>query len=89
MTTLRRLLRITMEETLVKRCLSVAISATLVFLLANGTVGQSAKKSSTKSKAIEALFTAWNSRDSEKVVNAFTVDGVYEDVAFELGYDLQ
>lgn len=37
--------------------------------------------SSTDRKAIQRLFDAWNSRDTESVVAAITHDAVYEDVA--------
>jgi steroid delta-isomerase-like uncharacterized protein len=37
-------------------------------------------------KAVERLFTAWNSRDTEKVLAAFSEDAVYEDVAIDQVY---
>ena len=61
---------------------SVAISITLL-LLSLGAQAQniSTGRSLAARKPIERLFAAWNSGDAEKVVEAFSSDAVYEDVA--------
>src|SRR6187399_2029211 len=66
-----------------KNIISFAISITIIFSLTVSAAAQNNSKdpSSTDRKVIERLFAAWNSRDAEKVVAAFSSDGVYEDVA--------
>ena len=71
-----------MRHIQVKSIVGVAISITLL-LLSLGAQAQniSTGRSFAARKAIERLFTAWNSGDAEKVVEAFSSDAVYEDVA--------
>ena len=66
-----------------KNIISLAISIMLILSLTVSAAAQNNSKdpSSTDRKVIERLFAAWNSRDAEKVVAAFSSDGVYEDVA--------
>jgi steroid delta-isomerase-like uncharacterized protein len=67
-----------------KRIVSFAISLVAVmFLTSEGSFGGLsiyAQRASSDKEIIEKLFAGWNSGDPDKVVAAFTEDGVYEDV---------
>lgn len=60
-----------------KRCFG---SIALVLFIA-GVFTPAAVTAQGERKAIESLFTAWNSGDTERVVAAFSSDAIYEDVA--------
>ncbi len=67
----------------IKAIVGLVISVAVCFLLTVDVTAQSGSKSISSSdrKAIEFLFAAWNSRNAEKVVLAFSKEALYEDVA--------
>ena len=63
------------------RILSLSFSIVAILTLVNQGIAARSSDSSSEKKAIERLFAAWNSRDADKLVAAFSDDVVYEDVA--------
>jgi steroid delta-isomerase-like uncharacterized protein len=65
-----------------KKILCLPISIAIILTFANHASAQNRPdRFSAERKAIERLFSAWNSNEPEKVVAAFSGDVMYEDVA--------
>lgn len=64
--------------------ITIAI-ATVMFSMCIVTAANCSKtaitRSSNDARLVEQLFTAWNSRDADKVAECFSKNAVYEDVA--------
>ena len=61
-----------------KRFICLAISIAFVLLL---NLSIQAQKIPSDEKIINQLFSAWNSRDPDRLANLFSEDAVYEDVS--------